>query len=114
MSLGFEQALEEAARTAERSNPGLGVDRAAFVDRLRARFATTADPVAAVSAARVDDLYLAFACTCGIAAAIARVDAELPGQARMTSARFRLPADAIDELLQRVRERLFVAAPTRR
>jgi RNA polymerase sigma-70 factor (ECF subfamily) len=114
MSLGFEQALEEAARTAERSFPGLGVDRAAFVERLRGRFAASTDPVAALSAAHVDGLYLAFACTCGIAAAIARVDDELSGQARATSARFRLPTDAIDELIQRVRERLFVAAPTRR
>jgi RNA polymerase sigma-70 factor (ECF subfamily) len=111
MSLGFERALDEATRTAERAYPGLGVAREAFVESLRARLASEPDPAAALAARRVDHLYLAFACAEQRAQAIAQFEADHFHHVRIAMARFHVAHAECDELMQRLRERLFVATP---
>jgi RNA polymerase sigma-70 factor, ECF subfamily len=62
-------------------------------------------------AARAADLYLAGACAVGDPAAIALLDAELPGIVRPALARLGVPRSDDEEIVQRVRIALFSPGP---
>jgi len=92
---------------ARRKNPGISVPDDVFATHL-ARFVTPGRPVEEL---RISELYLACACAEGNPAAVARVEAEHFGLAR--AAVKRLDPSVADDVLQKVREALFVVSPPR-
>jgi RNA polymerase sigma-70 factor (ECF subfamily) len=103
----LDDALDLAVTQAKQAWPALDVDAARFVTFLGARVAGEADPVQALAALHVDDLYLAFACASGDEAALAAFERahleDLGVVARVDSS----PA-FVDEVRQRLRVHLFV------
>lgn len=88
-------------------HPGIA-EPAALRERLAACIAVCTDGLEA----RAADLYLAAACAAGDAAAIARLDANLPGILRPVLARFGVPISDNAEIVQRVRIALLVRDQT--
>jgi RNA polymerase sigma-70 factor, ECF subfamily len=64
----------------------------------------------ALEGLRPADLYLACACACGDASAVALFDARYMNEVVIALSRMRLSAAQVDEVKQLVRQRLFVAA----
>jgi RNA polymerase sigma-70 factor (ECF subfamily) len=105
----LDDALDLALTQAKQAWPEIDADAAAFVTFLGARVEGEADPVPALRALHVDDLYLAFACASGDEAALATFERvhlqDLGVVARVDSS----PA-FVDEVRQRLRVHLFVGA----
>jgi RNA polymerase sigma-70 factor (ECF subfamily) len=108
-----EDELAALARAAKQAWPGVALDDAIFVAHLADRLPDGADPERALAAVHAGDLYLACACSRRDPEAIAaferthlsRVDAAV---AKVDGAR-----DFVDEVRQRLRERLLVGARPR-
>jgi RNA polymerase sigma-70 factor (ECF subfamily) len=102
--------LEGALARGRAAWPQLAVDGATFTAAVARAIDGEPDPAAAIAALAIEDLYLAQACAGGAAAALeafaATCDATLHGCLRGMS----LAADQIEELVQEVRAKLFVAA----
>jgi RNA polymerase sigma-70 factor, ECF subfamily len=99
---------EQWPATCRTAWPSFGVDDAEFVASLLARLPAdvTADEAAGL---HVEDLYLAFACAAGDAAALAAFDREFLGGIAGALRAAGLTADAIDEVKQELRHKLLVA-----
>jgi RNA polymerase sigma-70 factor, ECF subfamily len=104
-------AVQEAIFRAARANPSLGAPPDGFVSYLAARLVADADPAESLAEMRVEQLYLAFACAAGERKAIVRFEAEHFHHVPVAMARFRMSDTNADEIRQRLRERLLVAAP---
>ena len=105
----------ELARAWERVTqawPSVRVDEAVFGREVAARVPAGRDPVEALPAMRLEDLYLAVACAAGNAAALAAFEERYGAEVRATLARMGLSAVA-DETAQVMREELFVGPPPR-
>jgi RNA polymerase sigma-70 factor (ECF subfamily) len=100
-----ERALIARATAARDAWFPVEVPGAALGAFLGERVAADAQSLAGLS---IEDLYLTCACARGDRAAIERLEACYFGAVRAALARMRLPADAVDELQQRLREQLFV------
>ena len=100
-------SIVEAARAAW---PALGVADAAFAGHLGAH--AQDDPVAWLERVRGDDLYLAFACTCGDPAAVAAFDRVHGTEMRMLADRL-LPSAVAQEVVQTLHQQLLVASEGR-
>lgn len=101
--------LEEWLAVGRRAHPDVAIDAALFEATVREQSERT--PV--IPGAIVADLYLAAACARGDAKAIARVEAETLSAVRAQLARGERDPDVVDEVLQRVRTKLFLAADDR-
>jgi RNA polymerase sigma-70 factor (ECF subfamily) len=91
--------------------PGLEVGEATFGACVAARIRNPGEIAAQIAGLPADDVYLASACAAGESAAIARFeDRYFPGARDALRRMARDPSD-IDDILQRVRQRLFVCPP---
>jgi RNA polymerase sigma-70 factor (ECF subfamily) len=86
--------------------PTIALTRAAFAARLRDARGASEVPLAEL---RIADLYLATACAAGEPAAIAILERDILRDVPSFLRRFRAGADFVDEVTQRLRERLLVA-----
>jgi len=104
-----------AARVAEGAAawPDISVEPERFSRFLATRIVGDSDPLAALAALHVGDLYLACACCDGDAAAIATFDREIMAQLPRLLHRERPEPAVLDELRQILRTRLFVDSPPR-
>lgn len=100
------EALAQGISEAGRDWPDVEVPLEPFLAHVRERW--EAAPDAGRSAARVKDLFLAFACALGDPAALRRFDVLVLGQAAAALRRMRKGDDFVDEALQRAREHLLV------
>lgn len=97
----------------------IAVGRAAYpaivaTEGLRTLIAQHADTTVAAGDARAADLYLAMACACGDAAAIAYLDATLRSIIKPALARLGAAVSDDDEIVQRVRVALFTSTSERK
>jgi RNA polymerase sigma-70 factor (ECF subfamily) len=100
-----EFPLDAALDEARRAWPDVALPDAAFVAHLEAKLGT-ASPRPKL---RTNDLYLACACARGDAAAIARFEATYFDEIAPVCARFPSLPIGVDDVRQRLRERLFLA-----
>jgi len=104
-----DDELEAALREARTAWPHLTVDPEAFASALAHHVRDASDPAAALRELAVADLYLAQACATGARDALAafaeRCDATIAACLRD----FGLATHAVEELVQEVRTKLFVA-----
>lgn len=82
-----------------------------FVEHLRALLPAERDPVAAMSALAIEDLYLAFACALGVPPALDAFARTILSEVDAHVARFDGSAAFKDEVRQVLATRLLVAAP---
>lgn len=94
--------VDTALATCAAAHPEIAVDPRAFADFLGARTSTPPAPEILL------DLHLAFAAASGSAPAIARFESEALPAARAALRALRVDDSAIDEALQRVRDKLLV------
>ena len=87
--------------------PGLAVDERAFLAHV-ASLVAEGDTSESIAKLHAEDLYLAHACGAGDGRAIAEIEKQLVGQVPAYIARTTTSADAVQEVLQRLRERLLV------
>ena len=100
-----ERTIEEAFAEASRAWPNVSVDAARFAEELVSR--------ASASGARAEelhasDVYLAIACAQGDRAALAHFEGALIPEAGRALSRLRLARADVEEMLQRIREKLLV------
>jgi hypothetical protein len=87
--------------------PKLKVDRAAFAEFLASKRADGFDEASLA----IEDLYLAFGCSCGDRAALAAFEREMKRDLEAAFARMRLPPARRDDARQELWEKLFIAKP---
>jgi RNA polymerase sigma-70 factor (ECF subfamily) len=105
----LEQVIAECLVRAREAWPQLAVDDEPFVRALATSVADATDAVAAIREIVIEDLYLAQACATGAAAALAAFEGACHGPVVGALRRMGLAADAIEEIIQHVRAKLFVA-----
>ena len=105
MVAGLTRAVEERVAAAW---PKLKVDRAAFGDFLESKRAGDVDEATLA----VEDLYLAFGCSCGDRAALDAFEREMKRDLDAAFARMRVPPARRDDARQELWEKLFVGSPT--
>jgi RNA polymerase sigma-70 factor, ECF subfamily len=106
----LDPLLEDIVDRSRRANAGIDVEAGAFVAYVADRLPRGRDVRDALAELRVEDLYLACACNDGDPAAVARASSEAFAKARAALARLRGQASLSDDVLQHVREVLFVGA----
>lgn len=106
----LDGALRDAIAAGEARLPHAPVPREQLVDRIADSLLAADRPIdlAAVKKLRAADLYLACALGLGDARALALAEAELVPAARQATARIDAGAAFVDEVVQRLRDRLFV------
>ena len=109
----LESILLERWQAAREAWPEVPLDEEVFASRLAACVDGRDDPLATLGELRVPDLYLAWACLEGDSRALARFEREFAPTIAAALARLRIGNDAVEELLQALREQLFVATPKR-
>jgi RNA polymerase sigma-70 factor (ECF subfamily) len=105
---GLGERLSAMIERARAACPAASVDAAAFAGFLAERLPGGADAMSALDAIKVEDLYLAFACGQGDAAAMAELERSHMPELGRALARLRLTATEIDEAVQVVRELLLL------
>jgi RNA polymerase sigma-70 factor (ECF subfamily) len=109
----LEPALTRLVDRAHIAWPELAIDGERFIAHV-ASLATGTDVTdATLSATRIDDLTLAFACATQVAGAAGAFERRYTDDVRAIVARLGGGPELIDEIRQRLRERLFVAEPDR-
>jgi RNA polymerase sigma-70 factor (ECF subfamily) len=112
------QALAEqlagALARARAAWPGVELPAATYAAHLAAMLSRPENSERSLDDLHTDDLYLACACAAGNQAAIGACAARFGHEVRRGLGRLALAEDAIDEIEQRLRERLYVARPDRR
>lgn len=106
----LERVFENSLARAREKWPGLQVDERAFVRSLALRVAEAESVVAGLAALRVSDLYAAFAAAEGDEAAVGAILSRTREDLKRALGSMRLGREELDEVLQRLRERVFVAA----
>ena len=110
MAIAGDPAFTAACEHARARWPGVALDEASFAEVVAAALVDDATTIAAL---HTDDLWLAAACVRGDAGAIATFERELVSSVPAMVARVGLSNELLDELVQRLRERLLVTTPTR-
>jgi RNA polymerase sigma-70 factor, ECF subfamily len=100
----LDPAMAAVLAHARSSWPGCSVDERAFADHVARQAARRA-----LDELNIGDLYLAFACTSGDAAALDAFERTILGQLPGWLARYRLSPAELDDVRQELRHRLFVA-----
>jgi RNA polymerase sigma-70 factor (ECF subfamily) len=98
--------FQDAIAAARRAWPDVSCDEAAFRERITR--AAGSDDVAALEAVSTDDLYLATACGAGDRRALEAFERRYLSRVAEYVAPLHKPPTFVDELAQRLRERLFV------
>jgi RNA polymerase sigma-70 factor, ECF subfamily len=108
-------ALFEAFERAAEAWPDVRLPEARFGEEIAKRVQVQGgdDPVGAIRAMHVEDLYLVIACAMGDKAALTHFEKAHVPRVRAVLARMRLSAEETEEALQALREELFVSGPTR-
>ena len=104
-------ALVDGMENARRAYPAVDLPGTELAEHLGRLLADERDPVEGLKGLRVTDLYLCLACMRGHARAIATFDAKVLAQLDGAIAGAGASADRIDEVKQRLRERLLVDTP---
>lgn len=104
---GLEDALRALVSRARGAFPAVAMDEAGFVTWLAPR---AKGELAALPA---EDLFLAWACARGDAAALRELDARYLSRLAAAIARVDAAPEFLDEVLQQLREKLLVGAPPR-
>ncbi len=103
-------ALEQAIESGELAWPGLQVSQEQLAAHLKQLLADDADLDSALDELKVDELYLACACALGEDRAIAAFEEHFLPQVAGYIARVTRDRGEVEELRQRLREKLFVTA----
>ncbi|HEU0032048.1 MAG TPA: sigma-70 family RNA polymerase sigma factor [Kofleriaceae bacterium] len=106
----LERTLCELVARARTAWPQLTVDERDFVHALATAVRDEPDPVTALGALAVEDLYLARACIGGAREALAAFAASCDGAIAGALRQMNLPADSVDEVVHDVRSKVLVAA----
>ncbi|HET6613945.1 MAG TPA: sigma factor-like helix-turn-helix DNA-binding protein [Kofleriaceae bacterium] len=101
--------VDAALATCQRAHPDFGIDPVSFAAHLGATVGR-----ALPDEPRLGDLYLAFAAACSNPFAIAKLEAEVLPAATAAVRAIGVAPDAVDETLQRVRQKLLVGGDDRR
>jgi RNA polymerase sigma-70 factor (ECF subfamily) len=105
----LEEQLAAIVTRAKEKWPGLDVPVSGYLAHVASKLDGATDINHALSRLKTDDLYIAFACARGDAAAVTRLEAKVRDDVHKALAPFRLDAGTRDEVVQRLRERLFVS-----
>lgn len=105
---GLESALQAHTEAARLAFPEVAVEGERFAEHLARRVPKGHDPSAALARLRVPELFLTQACADGDPRAIAAFDKRFLQPAAKALVRGGEDADAVDEALQTLRERLFL------
>ena len=112
MVLDPESPLENALDDARRAWPEISLSETDFAAHLESKLGTSIALSAPLPAAgrklRTADLFLACACSHGDAAAMARFEADYFSEVHVVCARFPALPISIDDVKQRLREKLFL------
>lgn len=109
----LERRLEELVARCEARMAHVVVDRGAFVARLGDALQSREGVIdaAALDKVAADDLYLALALATGDAAALAMAERDLVPVMRQAVGKINADPSFMDEVVQRIRHRLFVGEP---
>jgi RNA polymerase sigma-70 factor (ECF subfamily) len=102
----LEPLLEEVLAAARAAWPQLGLAEARFLRHLAERLPVDAPPAESLRAVHAADLYLACACAEGLPAAHAALEARFLSRVGPAVARVERSAEALEEVRQRLREKL--------
>lgn len=105
-SEALREALAAAIDAAIAAWPGLAVDRAGFAAYLGERIPSDVEPVEALAARRLDELYLACRSVAGDAAACRELDARYLGELARHLEHQRIAPEVVAETMQRIRMQL--------
>lgn len=105
--------LEDLVARCERRMPDVVVDRGVYVARLADALLSREGPIelAALDQVAAEDLYLATALARGDAAALVLAERELVPVMRQAAGKIDADPSFMDEVIQRIRHRLFVGEP---
>ncbi len=106
----LESRLRDIVQTARRSWPGIDLDEAEFVAHAGALAGRGDTPATWFEQVRPGDLWLAFACVQGRVAGIEAFERQFHDDIRRALTRFGRSAEQRDELLQALRDKLFVGS----
>jgi RNA polymerase sigma-70 factor (ECF subfamily) len=106
---GWEEKLAELLGEAQRAWPGLSVAPESFLHWLLERLPAQGGGVQGTEGLKVADLYLAFACTQGDAAALRSFEQHYMPEVEAALKRMRLSDFQREELRQELRQKLLVA-----
>jgi RNA polymerase sigma-70 factor (ECF subfamily) len=106
----FDRKVNEAITQAKAAWPALVADDVEFARYVGARLPRDLDPIAALAALKVEDLYLAWRCLQRDPAALQAFDSAMAGPIRRALARINAPEALKEDVAQKLRERLFVGA----
>src|SRR4051812_49334538 len=107
-ALALAAAVHEAAAKGRKAHPSCRVDERVFAKRLLELVQGKEDPLKALRALSVDDLYLTFACSRGDPMAIIELSQARLAKVIPVIERVHRSADFVDEVLQALRRRLLV------
>lgn len=109
----LERRLEEIVQTARAAWPDFALEPAALVQHVARCVARSPDPRAALDNLLATDLFLAWACGQGDAAAVAALEQQVIPAVNPALARLELSPAALEETKQVLRQHLLVAAADR-
>src|SRR5262249_26812555 len=108
-----DAALDAIVVAAQRAWPEVALDGARFVRHIAERLPAQVALPEALAGLHANDLYVACACADGNAAAVAIFEREYLARVVASAARVNRSPDFVDEVRQRLRERLLVGAAPR-
>jgi RNA polymerase sigma-70 factor (ECF subfamily) len=111
--IDLEAQVQALVATARAAWPAIALDDQRFVAHLADRLPEDADATEVFERLHATDLFLACACLHGIAQATAAFEQKYLVQVTNVVARVDSSFDAVDEVRQRLRERLFVGSSAR-
>ncbi len=109
----LHEAIADAIAGARRAHAGIEVDADVLARQLGELVGADEEPIDAIAALRVDDLWLCLGCLAGQPAAFATFESRVLQRLDGAIAGVDTSADRVEEVKQRLREKLFVARPDR-
>lgn len=104
----LEPFVRAALHRVEKAWPGVRVDPAAFLRHLARVVPAEVTGDTALAELQIEDLYLAFACSRGVAGSLEAFDAAYGSELRAAFSKMRIPAGRQDDLRQRLWQKLFL------
>lgn len=100
-----QSLIDQIVEAAKRAHPGLSTSTEALRELLCRRFLDQPDPIRDLLRVRehAGDVYLALACSNGESQALQQFDSDIAAQTGKLVSRFRLSADQLSDLTQRLR-----------
>ncbi len=109
----LEARLRDIVHSPSQRSPGLELDELDFIDHPRGDAARGEGPAAWFEHVRAGDLWLAFACATGNSAGIKAFEQEFAEDIGRVVRRFGSTSEQRDELLQALRDKLFVGSASK-